>query len=352
MTPDRAGLDWYLRSVNERIQTTKMSSELWFHSPPSHQVQANDRFARSLISKAWPAPTAPGPHDPEAIWSAYQEAAARTRDVATHFGAAGHQTLNEYFAVDATRSGETALAGARSMITPSSPADHLLRTIDHLTAKTGATPARAAHQAMAMLSRQWPTPTPLTKTEARQLARLYMVGRYPYTTQEFRTAAHLTTNRRLRSALLAVQLQLTEQLRQPLSRLAIELGTTRALLPFTEAAVNQHGYDRTSPVALSPNPKLITVLCNNIVPAIAGELLRTNTHEDDLDQDVLRTGVIAARRRQVFRIMIALFNQADDPDKVTLSGFNMRVCPAATLFTRYVERWLPHHYDRAGSCRA
>ncbi|UUU30012.1 hypothetical protein JIX56_08980 [Streptomyces sp. CA-210063] len=403
MTPERRSLDIYLQSVNEQIQTTKMSSELWFRSPPRHQIRANDQFVRVLMSGGL-APAASPPISvaelaepcPSAVRSAYWVQATRTRDVAVHFGAAGHTYLHEYFTADAGRSREAARARARRTVAPSTPADYLLRSIDRLTAATGADPAESCRKNMRILARDWPRlvrscqappdsalpasrvlrefyrsaatenppghgpkhtppsspgdgpPVLLTEAEAREMATSYMLGRLPFTAQEYRMAAELVAMPRLQSALLAVQLQLTASSAEPLARLVAGFGTPRVLLPFTEAFVDRFDYSSSAGIDLSPNPKLITVLCNNVVPAIAGELLRKKAQAPDLDSDSIRAGVIAARRRHIYEIMIALFNRADTlpPDMVALSGFNRRVCPAAVPFSAFLEEWLPYYFER------
>ncbi|MFD8813728.1 hypothetical protein ACFV23_20085 [Streptomyces sp. NPDC059627] len=403
MTPDRRSLDVYLQSVNEQIQTTKMSSELWFRSPPLHQIRANDQFVRSLMSEGL-APAATPPvseaEQPEprrsAVRSAYWAQATRTREIAVHFGAAGHASLQEYFTADAGRSSEAARTRARRTVAPSSAADYLLRSIDRRTALTGADAAASCRKSMRILARDWhrivhacqaapdsalpashvlrefyrlaagenppssgPRHTPsgspgdgppvlLTEAEAREMATSYMLGRLPFTVQEYRMAAELVAMPRLQSALLAVQLQLTVSSTEPLARLVAAFGTPRVLLPFTEAFVDRFNYSSSARIDLCPNPKLITVLCNNVVPAIAGELLRQEAQATDLDSGFIQAGVIAARRRHIYEIMIALFNRADAlrPDMVALSGFNRRVCPAAVPFSAFLEEWLPYYFDR------
>lgn len=407
MTPDRHGLDVYLQSVNEQIQTTKMSSELWFRSPHRHQIRANDQFVRSLMSEgltpaASPPISAAEQAEPSssAVRSAYWAQATRARDVAVHFGAAGHTSLHEYFTADAGRSGEAARARARRTVAPFTPADYLLRSIDRLTAATGADPAASCRKSMRILARDWPRlfhacqappdsalpasrvlrefyrsaakenppsnapkytlpsspddgpPVLLTEAEAREMATSYMLGRLPFTAQEYRMAAKLVAMPRLQSALLAVQLQLTASSAEPLARLVAGFGTPRVLLPFTEAFVDRFNYSSSARIDLCPNPKLITVLCNNVVPAIAGELLRKEAQAADLDSDSIRAGVVAARQRHIYEVMIALFNRSDTlpPDMVALSGFNRRVCPAGAPFSAFLEEWLPYYFDRLSPC--
>jgi hypothetical protein len=400
MITDRYDLDVYLQSVNEQIQTTKMSSELWFRSPPANEIRQNDRFVRSLIGEglSWAisvdqAVQQTTRSDSVSMRNSYWEAAERARDVAVCFGAAGHRTLDEYFTVDPRRSGEAALVRADQAVTASSPADYLLQSIRRLSRVSGTPPAESCRWVMAALARDWPDLVPLrlgqsppvdaahplrefcssvevrgaqrrgpecnsqgvstdnprallSETEAREFATTYMLSRYCFTVQEYRMAERLVAVPRLKSALLAAQLHLIAGSRESLGMLLTRFGTPRVLLPFTELFVNRHGY-QSSVLELSPNPKLITVLCNNVVPAIAGELLRRGAHVEHLDADVIRAGVVAARRRHVFEIMIALFDRIEGsgPD-VGLSGFSMRVCPGLVPFCNFLLDWLPYYFDR------
>jgi hypothetical protein len=401
MTGDRQSLDVYLRSVNEDIQTTKISSELWFRSPSQNEIRKNDRFVRSLVGMGlgWATSSTTvwsglAKTDPDQLRSTYWGAAHESRGIAVHFGASGHRTLGEYFSVDAGRSGVAALARAQQAVTASSSADYLLRSIVRLSAVGNCSPGRSCRRAMVLLSHDWPelirvhcersgpvlsaadlirdfhdsveagtaqrrgtenlAPSPsadnasvlLTAAEATQLAATYMLGKYCYTAQEFFMAKSLVAMPRLQSALLAMHLHLTAGSLEPLGRLLSGFGTQRVLLPFTEAFVNCHGY-RSSRLGLSPNPKLLTVLCNNVVPAIAGELLRMGASARDLDSDAIRAGVVAARRRQVFEIMIALFDKADTLSlgAVALSGFSTRVCPALVPFYAFLKDWLPYYFE-------
>ncbi|MER8027493.1 hypothetical protein ABTZ78_00730 [Streptomyces bauhiniae] len=401
MTVTRHDLDVYLRSVNEEIQTMKMSSEFWFRSASPQQIRANDRFVRSLMSAGleWgtSAPHEELPDLPRCpVQHEYWSAVTSGQDVAVRFGAADHPSLEAYFTVDAGRSGDAAFLRARSAAVPLSPADYLLRSIDRIAVTTSTGPADACRKAMRLLSRGWPlfadacrarSHSPLhasavlrefhesvvtrsiprsgseqtllapradgprvilTEVEARELAASYGVGRLPFTAQEYRMAGELAAMPRLQGALLAAQMHLTAGSLQAVGALVNQLGTLRSLLPFTEAFVNRSGYGPSGRLGLSPNPKLITVLCNNVVPAIAGELLRRGAQAEDLDSASIRAGVVAARRRHIYEVMIGLFDRAQGlpAGMVTLSGFNVRVCPAAAPFSTFLEEWLPFYFDR------
>ncbi|WP_431728981.1 hypothetical protein [Verrucosispora sp. TAA-831] len=185
----------------------------------------------------------------------------------------------------------------------------------------------------------------LTEAEVGELARLYLLGRLCFSDEELRLAQRLARRPRLQYALLATHLRLVADASATAARLVAAWGTTRVLLPFTEAYVNRTGY-RSPVIDLSPNPKLVTVLCHNVLPAVAGELIHRGADEDALDSDVLAAGVEAAIRRGVFSITVGLFHRTGPPDAVRLSGFSRRVCPAATPFARHCTQWLPSYFDR------
>ncbi|QKW12732.1 hypothetical protein [Verrucosispora sp. NA02020] len=400
MRADRRRLDGYLRHVNEEMQTAKLASEVWLRSAPGHLVAENDRFVRSLVRGALargdpgPDPLDPFLDDPAALREHYWQRVTRAKPTAVHFGAADHDELDAYFTVSAERSTSAATARARDTIAADSPAGHLFRSIDRLTG-SGTSPAESCRQVLDLLSTHWrdlvaqcpagpggvrpevgtvlaafhealvsgrlgrrppqsvpdaPPPAEsadarLTDAEARELARLYMLGRLCFSDGELRLAQRLARLPRLQYALLATHLRLVAESSATAARLAADWGTTRVLLPFTEAYVNRTGY-RSPVIDLSPNPKLVTVLCHNVLPAVAGELVGRQADEHALDSGVLAAGVEAAIRRGVFSITVGLFHRADPPDTVRLSGFSRRVCPAATPFARHCQRWLPFYFDR------
>ncbi|MEU6202474.1 hypothetical protein ABZ814_02630 [Micromonospora musae] len=407
MRPDRRGLESYLRFVNEEMQTAKLASEVWLRSAPAPVVGENDHFVRSLVRSGLPPGDAdrdpesldPITADPVALREQYWQRVTRAKPVAVYFGAADHDDLDDYFTVAPERSTRATLERARRTISPGSAADFLLRSIDRLAAGKGSSPSEACRDAMRLLATAWPElversrpvaeaapPTVasvlaafhdalraghlgagsaagragaydgpvgarLTRVEVRELARLYLLARRCFTDEEVRLAQRLARHPRLRYALLATQLRLVAESSATAVRLAAEWGTTRVLLPFTEAFVNRAGY--ASPVVdLAPNPKLITVLCNNVLPAVAGELIGRNADEDALDAEVLTAGVQAAARRGVFAVTIGLFGETERRDVASLSGFSRRVCPAATPFAAFCRQWLPYYFDRSPGASA
>ncbi|MBM0276970.1 hypothetical protein [Micromonospora tarensis] len=355
--------------MNEERQTTKLASEVWFQAASAEVTARNDYFVRALVRRVLP-PGEPSPEsgelgallaDPAALSAYYWQRVETAKPVAVHFGAADLDTLDGYFRLTAGRSLSAALARLRAEITPGSPAAHLLRRIDRLALRRGRSHAEACRTVMSELSMRWPDlgqacrggpdappsgeSALLTTTEARELARVYLLARLCFSAEEFRIAQVLAGSPRVRYAILATQLYLVSEVSRSASELADAWGTAKILLPFSEAFVNRSGYS-SSGIDLAPNPKLITVIGHNVLPAVAGELIRRAATVDALDGGILADGVLAAVRRGVFSVTIGLFHRTDSRDTVSLSGLSRRVCPAVRPFGAFCQRWLPYFFDR------
>ncbi|RAO47047.1 hypothetical protein GAR06_02562 [Micromonospora saelicesensis] len=403
--PEKEKLDTYLESVNEERQTAKLASEVWFQAASAEVTARNDDFVRALLRRVLP-PGRPSPEsgdlgallaDPAALSAYYWKRVVTGKPVAVRFGAADLDTLDGYFGLTAGRSLPAAVARLREETTPGSPAEHLLRSIERLASLRGQSHAEACRDVMSRLSTHWPdlvqrvrggpdappppadrilstlhdaigaageagrrshrsspgVPAPrtgsaevlLTTAEARELARVYMLARLCFSAEEFRIGQLLAGDPRVRYAVLATHLYLVSEVSRSASELVEDWGTAKILLPFTEAFVNVADYS-SSVIDLTPNPKLITVISNNLLPAVAGELLRRDAAVDELDADILAAGVQAAVQRGVFDVTIGLFNQTDRRDVVSLSGLSRRVCPAVRPFGAFCQRWLPYFFDR------
>ncbi|MDG4809273.1 hypothetical protein O7634_21195 [Micromonospora sp. WMMD1120] len=374
--PERARLDTYLESVNEERQTTKLASEVWFQTPSPEVTARNDDFVRTLVRRVLPSEaSSPGSGalaavlaDPAALSAYFWQRVLAAKPVAVRFGAADLDSLDSYFRLTPGRSLPAAVARLRGQTTPGSPAAHLLRRVERLALRRGRTHAEACRELMDRLAARWSDVVQerhdgpdaarrvlLTTGEAGELARVYRLARLCFSAEEFRVAQLLADSPRVRYAILATQLHLVAEVSRRAPELVGSWGTTKVLLPFTEAFVNRAGY--SSPVLdLAPNPKLITVIGNNMLPAVAGELLRRGVAVDDLDAGILADGVRSAVRRGVFRVTIGLFHRTGARDAVSLSGLSRRVCPAVRPFGAFCQRWLPYFLDRypmsAHSCSA
>ncbi|MCZ7438327.1 hypothetical protein O7598_18110 [Micromonospora sp. WMMC241] len=394
--PERHRLDTYRESVNETMQTTKLASEVWFHSAPAETIARNDRFVRSLVGRVLPVVTGRPDADEVVPFRAesadlpanYWRRVAPVKPIAVRFGAADLDGVYDYLAVDADRGVEAVMGRLRGDVAPLSPAGLLLSGIERVAATRGGPPAEACRYLMSRLAADWGplvrqsrtasvagVPTAhqvfallhdvigrdrpasrapgrpgradaadevlLSRTDARALARAYMPARLCFTDVEIRMAQRLARDPRVRHALLATHLHLVDESSGRAGELFAEWGDARVLLPFTEAFV-WHG---PTGAGLAPNPKLLTVMCNNLLPAVAAELSdRGGRGADDLDADMLRAGVDTAVRRGVFSVTVGLFRRTAHPDVVSLAGFNRRTCPAAGSFSAFCRRWLPRFF--------
>ncbi|SCG69693.1 hypothetical protein [Micromonospora humi] len=394
--PERHRLDTYRESVNETMQTTKLASEVWFHSAPAETIARNDRFVRSLVGRVLPAVTGrpdadevvPFRAEPADLPARYWRRVAPVKPIAVRFGAADLDGVYDYLAVDADRGVEAVMRRLRGEIAPLSPAGLLLSGIERVAATRGGSPAEACRYLMSRLAADWGplvrqsrtasvggVPTAhqvfaqlhdvlggdrpaarapgrpgravaadevlLSRTDARALARAYMPARLCFTDAEIRMAQRLARDPRVRHALLATHLHLVDGSSGRAGELFAEWGDARVLLPFTEAFV----WRGPTGVDLAPNPKLLTVMCNNLLPAVAAEVAgRGGRGAGDLDADALRAGVDAAVRRGVFSVTVGLFRRTAHPDLVSLTGFSRRVCPAAGSFSAFCRRWLPRFF--------
>jgi hypothetical protein len=114
-----------------------------------------------------------------------------------------------------------------------------------------------------------------------------------------------------------------------------------SLLPFSELFVQKEGFD------FIPNPKLIKVLCNNLVPAIAGRLIDDESSIHQLTSLQIADSTHDARKRRVFQAQIGKFNNYDDQtDTVELDAIFSRTCPAMQILTDSLTTWLPYIYER------
>ncbi|MFJ5542534.1 hypothetical protein [Micromonospora chalcea] len=399
--PERHRLDTYHESVNETMQTAKLASEVWFRSAPAETIARNDRFVRSLVRRVLPSaarhPDAgdvvPDLGDPADLPARYWQQVVPAKPLAVRFGAADLDGVDGYLTVDADRSVEAVMDRLRRDAAPLSPAGLLLRSIERAATLRDGSPAEACRDVMSRLAADWRqlvrrcrttgmagvpaahqvfallhdsigldrpvarasdrprgvepgSEVLLTRTEARALARAYMPARLCFADAEIRVARRLARDPRVRHAMLATHLHLVDESSNRAGELLAEWADERVLLPFTEAFVRR-GAPPTG-VDLAPNPKLLTVMCNNLLPAVAAELLvRGGRDADDLDPGTLRAGVEAAVRRGVFSVTVGLFRRTAHPDLISLVGFSRRVCPAAGSFSTFCQRWLPRFF--AGS---
>lgn len=99
-------------------------------------------------------------------------------------------------------------------------------------------------------------------------------------------------------------------------------------------------------VELAPNPKLAKAFTNNILPAIAMELIENDRTVDELEPDDIRKGVERARKAHLFQLDIGEFRRHDEDDRlVTLRSIFSAVCPGSGMFLNALSKQLLAKYD-------
>lgn len=402
MTTVSNELTQYLEWVNETRQTMKIGSEQFMVSPPAHILRENDRFVRRLIASSLLV------HQPsddlldrqplrrmmDDVESWYWGEARRGAGVSLDFGATDHAHVSAHFQVDVMRAWPTRVRSLRDAHPGPSLTNEFLHLIDSVAEQRSTTVPQACRVVMTELSRRWSatgngarsceaepekglrealreagshqwsnvprerrgrvgrdyydgTAYPLltSESEVREFAAAYALGRLGYNTREMELAQLVASDPRLQYALLAFHSVVTIQARAVAAPLVQRYGDPRVLLPFTEICVDANRY-RSSSVDLVPNPKLITVLTNNVVPAISGVMARDQVSLDGLNGSLIREGVASAVSRGIFEVRVGAFNRAEPKDQATLDGMTLRVCPARDPFAQMCQAWLPFLFDR------
>lgn len=180
-------------------------------------------------------------------------------------------------------------------------------------------------------------PLRLNRLDATGLAKVYKLERRPYSDTELQLADELARMPLIQATLLTFQMAIVEYTTDYLN--AHPERAAHSMLPFSEFFV-PIGQD------LAPNPKLLKVLCNNYLPALAGHMMAHSIHVDDLVAGDFSVAAIDARKRRVFFAQIGKFNNFDSAtDTVELDAFVSRVCPAMQTLTNGLATWMPKIYD-------
>jgi 8-oxo-dGTP pyrophosphatase MutT (NUDIX family) len=101
----------------------------------------------------------------------------------------------------------------------------------------------------------------------------------------------------------------------------------QSLIPFDEIFLHQNG-------EFLPNNRLIKILCNNWIPAIAREMLQADIYDPQkLEGQHIQAAIehVTKTYRQL-QLVIFMFNQSED-GKLLYNGNLHRVCPARTAIT-------------------
>lgn len=175
--------------------------------------------------------------------------------------------------------------------------------------------------------------------DATGLTKVYKLERRPYDDAELQIASQLTDDPRIQAALIQFQMAIVEYSATYLQKHPERAG--HSLLPFSEFFV-------MTDQGLTPNPKLLKVLCNNFLPALAGLMKRKQLSAvGELQGADFAEAALEARDRRVFFAQIGKFNNHDAAtDTVELDAFISRTCPGMQTLTKGLAHQMPAIFDQ------
>lgn len=213
------------------------------------------------------------------------------------------------------------------------------RASDGMTIKSAISKRSLYPEVIDMVSDE--LPLRLSRKDAEGLMKAYRIQERPYTDAELSKADEIMHTPAMQEAVLRFHMSLVEYARGYLAEHPER--AQHSLEPFSEIFVPAPGEDV---LRLIPNPKLIKVIGNNTMPAIAGVLLEAGGDTRDLDGSHIQEGIEIARKLRVFQAQIGQFNAYDaKTDTVDLASIFNRTCPAMTMFSEALVKQLPDIYD-------
>lgn len=179
----------------------------------------------------------------------------------------------------------------------------------------------------------------LRTDDAKGIMSVYRLERRPFSSEELALGEEVVQQSKVQAALLLFQMAAVDYTSRYFDAHPERL--EHSLLPFSEFFVPNENFE------LVPNPKLMKVLCNNLGPAIASQLIKDGSTVESLTSAHLAGAAQEAKERRVFYAQIGKFNNHDpETDTVELDAFFNRTCPAMQVLTGGLTHWLPHIYDR------
>jgi hypothetical protein len=184
----------------------------------------------------------------------------------------------------------------------------------------------------------------LAENDAAGLVEVYDIQSRPYDEDALTIGNELAHIPEMQRAMIQVQEDLVEA-----SEGYLKMHPERAagnLENFSEIFVPEYSDDHRE---LLPNPKLLLAMVNNVMPAIATQLMRRGGSAETVTADDINEGVkIAAKEYKLFQTRIGQFNNYSPTDGTTeLQSTFQVVCPANSLFPNFLTAKLATYYEEA-----
>lgn len=184
----------------------------------------------------------------------------------------------------------------------------------------------------------------LDAKDAKEFKLISRIQERPYTNEELTYANELFKDPALQKATLIFHMAYVDYAVSYLAQHPERL--QYSLEPFTEIFV----VDETKGNYI-PNPKLIRVIGNNVLPAVARVMLSEKLEMYDITPSIIQEGVILAKKLHVFQTQIGEFSkraseQDDQSQIIDLKSVFTRTCPAMNMFTDALATDLPLIYEK------
>lgn len=186
-------------------------------------------------------------------------------------------------------------------------------------------------------------PLRLYRSDIEGLVRVRQVQIHPYTDQELALADTVMGTPNMQHAILIFHQRMIKRAESYFGAHAERLAHN--LEPFTEIFITRP--DTTGAASLVPNPKLVPVIGNNIIPAVARLLLgRGEQNPSNIKSSDIAHGIELAKNLGVFQTEVGQFTNYDsETDSAELTTLFARTCPAMQMFSQALREDLPILYD-------
>jgi hypothetical protein len=182
---------------------------------------------------------------------------------------------------------------------------------------------------------------PISKQDAEGLVTVYHLQDRPYDEADLAMADQLVRTPAMQRAILLFQESMVDFATGYMA--AHPERMQHSLEPYNEIFVP---ITTESETFFAPNPKLIKVISNNTLPAIAKVLREAGGSLEDLTGDHVQKGIELAKKLRIFQTQIGQLNNYDAATgTVELSSMFKRTCPAMQMFSEALARRLPDLYD-------
>lgn len=184
-----------------------------------------------------------------------------------------------------------------------------------------------------------PIPLHISLDDKEGLVLVSKLQELPYSVETLKLAHELLSkNQVLKQTLIVYQQLLVEYSKIQLAVRSEEFST---LIPFEEIFIEHGG-------VYVPNVRLLKIMANNWVPAIAQAMIeRGATDPDQLEASDFVIGLANVEKREKqFHLPIFMFNQTSNPNVILLNGIIHKVCPAKSVITSTGISSLPLLYEK------